>query len=43
MSRFESSRFTRNALVINPEVIKKACDKLGEKAEKFISFSEKEE
>lgn len=29
MSRFESSRFTRNALVINPEVIKKACDKLG--------------
>ena len=29
MSRFESSRFTRNALVINPDVIKKACDKLG--------------
>ena len=29
MSRFESSRFTRNALVINPEIIKKACDKLG--------------
>ena len=29
MSRFESSRFTRNALVINQEVIKKACDKLG--------------
>lgn len=29
MSRFESSRFTRNALVINSDVIKKACDKLG--------------
>lgn len=29
MSRFESSRFTRNALVINPDVIKKTCDKLG--------------
>lgn len=29
MSRFESSRFTRNTLVINPEVLKKACDKLG--------------
>lgn len=29
MSRFESSRFTRNPLVINPEVLKKACDRLG--------------
>ena len=29
MSRFESSRFTRNPLVINPDVLKKACDKLG--------------
>lgn len=29
MSRFESSKFTRNAFTINPEVIKKACDKLG--------------
>lgn len=29
MSRFESSRFTRNPLVINPEVLMKACDKLG--------------
>ena len=29
MSRFESSRFTRNPLVINPEVLKKACETLG--------------
>jgi hypothetical protein len=29
MSRFESSRFVRNPLVLNPEVLKKACDSLG--------------
>ena len=29
MSRFESSRFTRNHMIINPEVLKKACDELG--------------
>lgn len=29
MSRFESSRFVRNPLVLNPDVLKKACDSLG--------------
>lgn len=33
MSRFESSRFARNPNVMNPEILKQACDKLGWKYE----------
>ena len=29
MSRFESSRFARNSIVMNAEVLKSACDSLG--------------